>query len=747
MNIFEKRPLCLILCIGLGGLFVFASENQVLKTSLLAISILLGILSLVFRKSKEKRNILIMSSVALILSAIWAFLYFNLHFKAYEIYDDEIDIVGTVEEITPSSSYSIRLLVKVEKINNKLKGGYRFYAYTDKTDAKGIIEGTRISFKATLSGFSEESYSYNVSKGINAYAGDVNDLSILEQTDGSIRVRFARIREYLTRYTINLSNSESGAMLSALLLGERDYLPDQLRLDFKRIGISHILALSGMHLAILSLGIGKALSFFGVKKKTRLAVISAFVLLYMALTGFSVSVVRAGLMLIISSSMFLLSRSKDSLTSLSVAVFIICVIKPYAIMDISLWLSALATFGIIALGELKLTPKSKGKVSEWFNKYLLLPIMASIFAISSTMAVSTLSFGGFSLLGPITTIIFSVLAEIIMYLGCFMFLIGWLIPIGWLVVPVCSIMSFLAGAFSSLKFAYVSSNFIFVTVAVLIYTLAFYLFIILRLKKPNTVLNGLVVGFAILSLMPMIGSISASNKETVAYYSDYRCDELLVRSKGEVCLINSAQYSKNLAYTSIDLLEANNVTNLDKYYLTHYSWSLDDDIKTLMYNVTVDEIYIPAPRNEDEETILKILYKAVENSRTKVITFQEYETISVGEYTVNLLYSEPYGNSSKNGVVIAKGDEVYTYISAGLLSGKANDKYMNYISLSDFIILGDHGKKYKENIYIDGCFADMNAIVLHSDKIFLTQKSMKYYLDLGCDIYSHPKEIIYFKNE
>lgn len=744
MNIFDKRPLCLILCIGLCGFLFFTLDNPVFKIAIPIIAVLLGIIPLIFKKFKKKRALMWLSSAALLIACLLSFLYFDLYFKAYDIYDGEIEIVGTVEEVSESSSYSNRLLVKVESIDGKSCWGYKFYAYPTKAKSKGVIEGARISFKARLDGFSEESYTFNVSKGINAYASDVKDLKIIEYTDGTLRTRFSRIREHLTRYTISLSSQDTGAILSALLLGERDYLPDQLRLDFKRIGISHILALSGMHLAILSLGIGKALSLFGVRKKPRLAIIAVFVLIYMALTGFSVSVVRAGLMLIISTVLFLLSRSKDSLTSLSLAVLIICIITPNSIMDISLWLSALATFGIIAFSEFSTDiQKPKDKVKA-IIRYFVLAIMASVFATSATMAVSTATFGGFSVLTPITTIIFSFLSEIIMYLGCIMMIIGWLIPIGWIISPLCNLMTLLAGAFSSIKHSYVSANFSYVTVAVIIYTVAFALFIILKLKEPKRAFNFIIILYALTTILPTVLTIKQSYTETVAYYSDYKCDEMLIRSENEVCLINSAQYSKNLAYTSIDFLEDANVTYLDKYYLTHYSWSIDDEIEVLMYNLSVDEIYVPEPRNEDEETILKILYKTVENSRTKIVVFREYETVNVGEYTINLLYSEPYGNTSMNAFTVAKGDEVYTYISSGLLNSNKRDLYINYISLSDHVILGEHGKTYKERIYLGDLYPDLDSIIISSDNLFLLQSNMQYYIDNGCDIYSHPEHIIYY---
>ena len=745
MNVFEKRPLALILCIGIGGFFLFSLENAVLSAIILGIAILLGIFSFILKIDKSKRILIRIASGVVLLSALLSFLYFDLYFKAYEIYDDRVEIVGTVEEVSESSSYTARLLVKSESIDGKFKTGYRFFAYPTKVEAKGVIKGTRIKFSASLEGFSDESYAYNISNGINAYASDIEELEILEYTSGSLATRFDRLREYITRYIISLSSKDTGAILSALLLGERDYLPDQLRLDFRRIGISHILALSGMHLAILSLGIGRALSFLKVKKKVRVGIIALFVFLYMALTGFSVSVVRAGLMVIISSALFLLARTSDSLTSLAMSVAIICIVTPYAIMDVSLWLSALATFGIIAYGEYASTLEKPKTRPKRIIRNILLGILASVFAISATMAVSMLTFGGFSILAPFTTLIFSFLAEAIMYLGCVMVLVGWILPVGWLLTPLCRFMTFLAGVFSDIKFAYVSSNFAFVLALIMLYSLAFYVFLVLKLRKPGRVLNILVISFSLVSLIPTVATGVKNNTETVAYYSDYRCDEMLVRSKNEVCLINSSQYSKNLVYSSIDLLEDANVTRLDKYYLTHYSWSLDEDIKTLLYNISVDTIYIPEPRNEDEETILKILRKSVEDFRCEIVTFMEYETVTVGEYSINLLYSEPYGNTSMNAFVLASDDEIFTYISSGLLQGRNEDRFRKYLSLSDHVILGDHGKKYKEKVYLTEASPTLDSLIIHSDNIFLMQSNMQYYLDRGCSILSHPSEVIYLK--
>ncbi len=741
MNIFNKRPLSLILCIGLGGFFFFTFNNALFRVLLIILAILPLIISLILRIDNKLQLMLQTISAVLLLSFLLSFLYFDKWFKAYDLYKDEVNVIGTVENYSMTNSYTKRFLVRVEQIDGNKRSGYKFYAYIPIKDAKGIIYGTKISFDAKLTGFSDESRSYNFSKGINAYASDVENIQILSYSSGGLREKLSYYREVLTRYTISISDSRTGAMLSALLLGERDYLPDQLRLDFKRIGISHILALSGMHLAILSLGIGKLLSALQIKKKTRLITISLFIMIYMALTGFSVSVVRAGIMLILSSCLFLLGRSKDSFTSLTVAVFIICLINPNAIYDISLQLSAFATLGIIVLSEYSSNHNLLKKQGS-FIKFVIFSILSSVFAISATLFISTSSFGGFSVISPIATLLFSFIVEVAMHLGCIMLLVGAFIPLGKILSPICSLISYLAGLLSSNEIVYASTDFTFCQIIIAVYTVLFFLFIILKLKNPKKAFSGLLVIFAITLIIPAFYTKVYDNIETVKYRAESKCDEVLIRSNGEVCLVNSAQYSKSLAYSSIDFLEENKVTYLDKYYLTHYSWSLDEDFDILLSNYIVEAIYLPTPRNEDEETILKLLYKVTEDYRTEIYTVNDNEAVTVGEYKVNLLYSTPYGETSMNAFSVSSSETTYTYVSSGLLLLEKDFDFHSAASKSDCIIFGKHGKKYKEEINIDFYFNEIDKIIINSENLLITDEQANIYAENGCDIFFTPTSTI-----
>ena len=102
-----------------------------------------------------------------------------------------------------------------------------------------------------------------------------------------------------------------------------------------------------MHLAILAAAIFGIFRLLRLNKRLSYVFVMLFTLFYMLLTGMPSSVMRAGLMVIISSLLFIFATTSDSLTNLLLSFFIIILIEPYAIYDLSLLLSAFATFGII----------------------------------------------------------------------------------------------------------------------------------------------------------------------------------------------------------------------------------------------------------------------------------------------------------------------------------------------------------------------------------------------------------------
>ena len=410
MKLFDKRPLSLILCVMLGGFVVFSYNSSALKATVLIISLLLLSFSYSLRLTLRHKIILLMSSFGLIISMLFSYIYFDMWFRAYERFDGEVTVSAVISDVKLSEYNTNTYILETENINGEPLSKYSLSMNLPAEDSNGLSPGVKVTVKGSLSDFVYENGSdtsiYNFSRGINARLTEISDIKIVDKGTEPLRARIAFIRSYITRHAIMLSDSDTGSLLCALLFGERDTLSDDVRLDFKRIGISHILALSGMHLTILSFGLNKLLSTLRVGKNTRVVTVILFTVIYMAFTGFSVSVVRAGIMLIISSLLFLLWHGHDSVTSLAISVSIICLVTPYAIFDVALWLSAFATLGVIMFGEYYSTlTKPKGR-SEKAVRVITSSLGTTLFAVGATALITSVAFKSFSLVTPITTLVF-----------------------------------------------------------------------------------------------------------------------------------------------------------------------------------------------------------------------------------------------------------------------------------------------------------------------------------------------------
>lgn len=137
---------------------------------------------------------------------------------------------------------------------------------------------------------------------------------------------------------------DEGALLAALLSGEREGFSDRFDSALTASGTRHITAVSGLHVTVLA---GILMSFLG-KKYGLLASVPASVL-YAAIVGFSPSVVRAAVLLVFWAASFWLKLEKDSLTSFAAALLLLLLWNPFSCLSAGLLLSFAATLGLILL--------------------------------------------------------------------------------------------------------------------------------------------------------------------------------------------------------------------------------------------------------------------------------------------------------------------------------------------------------------------------------------------------------------
>lgn len=182
--------------------------------------------------------------------------------------------------------------------------------------------------------------------------------------------------------------TEQASILKGILLGDTSQIEEKMQENFRVSNISHILAVSGMHITYLMIGINLLFQSRIGKRKTSFFVI-IFLLFYMFLTGFSPSVVRAGIMGILVIGAGIFYRKNDIWTSLAISLFLILIDNPFLITNMGLQFSYLGTIGIILFHSnvLQFLKNIKIRDQKWKYKFSR-KLILSIAKIKEILAVT-----------------------------------------------------------------------------------------------------------------------------------------------------------------------------------------------------------------------------------------------------------------------------------------------------------------------------------------------------------------------
>ncbi len=287
----------------------------------------------------------------------------------------------------------------VVEIEGKLHRPFNFsksenFSYADYLKQRGIYDVFMVKKKGRL-------------VVLNSHRGNVIVMRLLQLRD--------RLETILAR---NFTANET-AVIQAILLGDRSFIPKHFQDIFVHTGTVHILAISGMNVSLVAGCVMILLKMIPLPRKAQLILTSFFVIGYCILTGASPSVVRATIMIIIFLMSFILEREPESLNTLSISAFAILLCDPLFIYDIGFQLSFICVLSLIIL-----TPRT----NQLFLK--VLPIenfnlaRSLLLSLSSSIAV-LIGVGGFivyyfQLVTPVTifaNLIVIPLASLIVFLG------------------------------------------------------------------------------------------------------------------------------------------------------------------------------------------------------------------------------------------------------------------------------------------------------------------------------------------
>ncbi len=254
---------------------------------------------------------------------------------------------------------------------------------------------------------------------------------------------------------------QGASLLKGMILGNRNHFDFDLKQDYINTGTIHLLAISGIHLAILSGLLLKLCKRFSPLIK--LLLISILLIGFIIISGLQLSAIRSGIMLFLILLGMVFRRQSDAFNSLCIAGFLIVLFNVYAIMDIGFIMSFLATLGIIVV-----YPVLYQKIILYFhitNRFankLIEPVCVSLSANLFLIPVFVLQFGVLSIISPIVNLIIGLTVTPILILGFILTIISGIPIFGFIFQIEDALIQFqnhIISFFGDLPFATIGLNF------------------------------------------------------------------------------------------------------------------------------------------------------------------------------------------------------------------------------------------------------------------------------------------------
>mgnify|MGYP004453575087 CR=1 FL=1 len=699
----------------------------------LKISIVLFVIPLIFtytyltiKKKIRLRKYVILFLVSVIISNIQITLLEKSFDEKYKNVSENLEIVGTIISNPMDKQYKNQYILKVEKINeNKsykntnlqlnVKKEEKLLSYGDKIIIKGNFE--EASSARNEGGFDYKQYL----KSKNVYgiiSVDKKDIKLIKKNNVDVIDLLANKVSNSMKIKIeqNLSN-ETSKLLSGILIGNKNNLQKEIQEDFRNSSLSHVLAISGMHVSYIMLGITFVINKMKFNKKIS-KIITIFILLFfIILTGKTASVTRACFMssYIILASLF--HKKAHVLASISISLLIILIINPYLILDIGLQLSYGGTIGIVLIYPIlkKLKKKKEDKNSKFkkiihkVKEKILDIILITISANLVIFPIVLFHYNTISFTFIISNLLISPIIGIIIILGFISVFASYIIS------PISKVMFLILQTFLNLliKIAHFCAELPFSKVYfptpkiyVIIIYYVFLIFIILErnkiivIKKIN---KKIIIIFVIIIIILNLILNFIPKTFTISFIDVGQGDSMLISTpKGKKILIDGGgsrdEESFNIGkQTLIPYLLNKGITKLDYILISHFDSDHATGVAQILGKIDVSSIILT--RQLEENDIYRHILSIAKEKKIKLIYVKEGDVLKIGGIKISIIHPENklmINNPMNNNSIVCKVEyNSFSMLLTGDIEMEAEELILrkNINLKADVLKVAHHGSK------------------------------------------------------
>ncbi|MBE6543639.1 MAG: hypothetical protein E7675_04505 [Ruminococcaceae bacterium] len=554
------------------------------------------------------------------------------------------------------------------------------------------------------------------SRGIFLGGAAVSNIKISEERAGGILSFFGTINEKICNRIDYLLSDDSAGLVCALLFGNKDRLSKTLERDFMTLGITHMLVVSGMNIALI---VGEFdLLFKGIvkRKKLRSLLCCLICIFYMLLCQLSLSVVRAAIMQVIYRLTPIFAREYDSKTSLFVSLGIIRAVNPGAIFDIGLLLSFFATLGIIMFSDY--TDADVKKLPTLLTG-IASSLLASFSACLFVMPVSFAVFECTSVASPIFTLLFSPVLDFLLYLTPIFLVASYIPMVREVGVYICEwvcrgIINF-ASVGEELSNLYVSlsgKNAVIITLLIVV-SIAF----TILFKTRKKVLK-VIPPFALFFLISIYLLLTSASKG-IYYYTNNNNDAILINYQQNSTLIDISTGSKTFTENAKSALISSPLgsTNIDTYVITHCHFDHLVSVDMLASEGYLKNVYMPEPVSDDEVTVYRELIQLTHTYGFSLYTYTAQET-PIDVCGISYVFYEPRECSYKGAhkvLLFELGFDNERVVYAGQNIADTDFDDYKVFSEASSVIIGSHYPSIKKPFTYRLFQSSVNLIVSNEE--------------------------------
>jgi len=589
------------------------------------------------------------------------------------------------------ADYQVQGKIRFSSFDTNLK-------YGDKINTIAVLSALKSSTNPLSTDFKE----YLQFKGIHGSGFSKIPVTITGKKINWLKYLIISLRKFI-RVRIEQRCPENAGFLKAILIGDKSDL-NEIRDILTRAGLSHILAVSGLHVALITVIFFTIIKLF-IRQRIFLRLITITLLLFYGyLCNWSPSVSRAILMITLYFTAQILQRKVSSNNILFASLLVITAVNPYQLFSVGMHLSFCAVFVLLNIMPFFTCRIYKIPLRNRHLKKIVISILSLMtvsFVLSLFLSPITLyNFNQFNLNGVIGNLLGIPLISIILPLSIIL-----------LLIPSCS---FLLNIYHSSLYAtllvfnnwseFASSlplhfNFIPVSVyqVIILYLLLLTGFwLTLSYKKHKIIMFSTLLLILVLSWQNY-----GSNKLQVIFFNCGLGDLSLIETPNkETIMIDCGPTEKDagtFTRSALPYFQKKGIKKLDWLIITHAHNDHYGGINDVFYNLEVKNLMVT-----DEFKTRKIwpeIFQKAEDERAFIYTIEDTTHLKLGKIKIKILHPDKdYFSSNKNNMSIVIKLE-YGDLSI-LFNGDLEEEGEHYLITryssfldSDVTKVGHHGSK------------------------------------------------------